>query len=98
TPVATVGSSVVKGGVKIPKPSTTFTGISPGYVPGQFTTTIPGPVVNRPAIATAPSTVSGSYGGTSRDFVQRYNPVNATVIRNFNAMTGLMWVGLRQME
>jgi len=88
TPTLTVGSSEMKMGLKAPVPSTTFAGISTGYTPRQFTTTIPGAVVNRSAIAPISSAMAGYHAGTSRGFV------NATVIRNFNSMTGLLWTGL----
>ena len=52
TPVATVGSSGVKMGVKAFAPATTISGISTGYVPRQYTTTIPGALVNRSATVT----------------------------------------------
>ena len=94
----TVGLSGVKTGVKAFAPATTISGIPTGYVPRQYTTTIPGALVNRSASVTGPSTVAGYSPGTGRDFVKQYNPVNAMVIRNFNAGTGLLWIGLLQDE
>jgi hypothetical protein len=42
--------------------------------------------------------MAGYSPGISRDVVKQYNPVNAMVIRNFNAVTGLLWIGLLQIE
>ena len=96
-PVAMIASSVMKGIVKKTTPSPTFVGISTGYAPRQFTTTILSPVVNRTAII--PNTfivkspvVTGYSPGIGRDYV------NTTVIRNFNAVTALLWIGLLQAD
>jgi hypothetical protein len=94
TPVETVGSSEVKMGVKAFAPATTVSGISTGFAPRQYTTTFSSPVVNRSAI----TPLSGSHVGTGRDLLKQYTPVNARVIRNFNAVTGLLWIGLIQAE
>lgn len=84
TPIAPVVSSVMKGVVKIPAPSTTFTSISTGYDPRQFTTTIPSPMVNRTAILAYtfianPPAMTDYLPGISGDIV------NTKVIRNSNA-------------
>ena len=84
TPVATVASSVMKGGVKIPTPSPTAGGILSGYAPRQFTTTNPDTVVNRSAIVPGtfiakPQVMTIYSPGISTDYVNR------TVTQNFNA-------------
>jgi hypothetical protein len=94
TPVATVGSSGMKMGVKAFAPATTISVIPTGYTPRHYTATIPKDVVNRSASATVPSTVVGYGPGINRDFVKQYNPVNTRVIWNFNAVTGLLWVSI----
>lgn len=50
TPVAMIASSVMKGVVKIPTPSPTFTSISTKYAPRPLLTPIPVFVVNRTPI------------------------------------------------
>ena len=80
----TATSSGVKMGVKTFIPSSTNSGVSTGSALRQFPTIIPRPDVTSQAI----NPVTRYYAGTSRDII------NKTVVRNFNAITGLLWAVL----
>jgi len=90
TDSVTVGTSSgtwVKSGVKTFTPSSTISVSSTGSAPRQFTTT-PGTVAGSQVTTTVP----GYFTGSSRD------TVTTSVVRNFNAVTGLWWIGLLQDE
>ena len=71
--------------------NTTF----PVYSEQRFVT-LPAPAVNTSAVApyeyiSKPSTKVGYSTVFGRDLVKQYNPVNSSVIRNFNILTSLLW-------